>query len=112
MRGALELPGADREGLQASQIRKDQRCLAENECKWERYTVEEWQQLNAEILLAGRLRAACLKAVHSIWLFTIDHEDLSLSPDASDELLFVELNDAPSVQILQVALLEQEEGVR
>lgn len=85
--------------------------MAENERKWERYTVEERQQLNAEILLARRLRAASLEAVYGIWLLTVDHEDLSLSPDASDEFLFVELNDTTSVQILQVALLEQEESV-
>ena len=111
MRGALELPLGDHEGLQTAQVSQDQRGLAEHEGEWERNTVEEGQKLDAQILLARCLRSTCLKAIDSIRFLTIDHIDLRLAPDTGNELLFVELNDAPSVQIFQVSLLKQHERV-
>ena len=106
MRGALELPRAYHKGLQSAEISQDERRLAQDEGEWERNAVEEWKKLNAEILLAWSIWAASFKAINSVRLLSIDHEDLRLAPDARDELLVIKLNNASRVQILKIALLE------
>lgn len=76
MRGTFELPSADHERLQAPQIGEDQRCLAQHEGERECDTIEEWKQLNAQVLLAWRLRASRFEAVDSVRLLSVDDEDL------------------------------------
>ena len=71
--------------------------MTKHEGEWEGDAVEEWKKLNAQVLLAKGLATARLEAVNSIGLFSVNHENLRLTPHAGNELLFVKLDDAPCV---------------
>ena len=85
--------------------------MAKDEREWELHVVEKWQQLNAEVPLAGRLGAHRLKTVHCVWLLAIDDEDFRPFPNTRHELLIVELDDASRVHVFEVALLKKHERV-
>lgn len=105
MGSTLEFPCTDHKGLQAAQVCQDQRVLAQHKGEGETHAVEEWKQLNAQILLAGWLTATGFEAVHGVWLLSVDHKYFRLAPNASHKLLLIELNDAAGVKSLQVPLL-------
>lgn len=110
---ALELPRADNERLEAAQVCQDQRLLAEDECEGEGHGVEEWKQLDGQVLLAGcsSIRIS-LERVDCVWFLSVNDIDLGLAPDACDELFVVELEDAPRVTAVEVPLLRKVEVVR
>jgi len=103
---ALERPGADNEGLEAAQVCQDQGLLAEDECEGEGHRVEEWKQLDREVLLAGCSSIGIgLKGVDCVGLLSVNDIDLGLAPNAGDELFIVELKDASCVEAVKVPLL-------
>ena len=86
--------------------------MTEDKCEGECHRIEEWKQLDAKIDFAWSIRSTNLKAVYGVGFLSINHVNLRFAPNASNKLLFIELNDASGVQALQVSFLEKKERVR
>ena len=71
--------------------------------------MEEGKQDDTQILFAWVVLAG--EPNCSIWLISINHINIGLSPDCHHELIILVLHDAACIHAVEVALVKKREGV-